>query len=182
MNIYKTIWIAPKKTLEEFGSKNVNNSLFFLPLIFTGFIFAFDISSDISKVFEMKNSFLSLLFSLPIGIGLAFLGFALIIPWLINLFGKIWKGSSTMRQMVNVCSISLIPLNLLLVNQIVLFVFGYEPSLEQVNAGLYYILSFWAFALLIIGVSSVQKFSYVIALLNILISYLPLLIIGLLRN
>ena len=87
-----------------------------------------------------------------------------------------------MRQMVNVCSISVIPLNLLLVNQIVLLVFGYEPTLEQVNAGLYYVLSVWSFALLIIGVSSMQNFSYGIALLNVLISYLPLLIIGLLRN
>lgn len=182
MNVYKDIWLAPRETIEEFESSNVNNSLFFLPLIFSGLVFAFDISSDISRVFEMEASFLGLLFSIPIGIGLAFLGLGLIIPGLINLFGKIWKGSSTMRQMVNVCSISSIPLSLILVNQIVLFVFGYEPSLEQVNAGFYYILSIWSFGLLIIGVSSVQKFSYGIALLNILISYLPLLIIGLMRN
>ena len=182
MIIFKTIWFDPKKTIEEFNSKNVNNSLFFQPLIFTGLVFAFDISSDISGVFEMKKFFLNFLFSLPIGIGLAFLGLALIIPWLIIVFGKIWRGASTMRQMVNVCSISVIPLNLLLVNQIVLLVFGYEPTLEQVNAGLYYVLSVWSFALLIIGVSSMQNFSYGIALLNVLISYLPLLIIGLLRN
>ena len=86
-------------------------------------------------------------------------------PGLVKLVGRIWNGESTMRQMVNVYSISSIPYGLLLIYQLILFAIGEDPLLDRVNAGYSYILWLWSFALLIIGISKIQKFSYGMALL-----------------
>ncbi|MFT7031801.1 MAG: hypothetical protein ACJA2S_000297 [Cyclobacteriaceae bacterium] len=63
-----------------------------------------------------------------------------------------------------------------------LLVIGKDPIFEQVNGGVNYILRLWSFGLLTIGVSTIQKFSYGMALLNILLGYLPFFMIGILKN
>lgn len=44
------------------------------------------------------------------------------------------------------------------------------------------VLWIWAYVLLVIGVSKIQQFSYGMALLNILLSYLPFLLLRLLAK
>lgn len=119
---------------------------------------------------------------IPVGIGLSYLVFSVILPSITRAFGKIWGGQATMRQMANVYSLSLIPHLILLINQIALFAAGQDPTLDNVNAGVDTILRLWTIALLVFGVSRVQKFSYGIALLNVLITYVPFILIALMRQ
>ncbi len=181
MNPYKTIWLNPKQTFSEYIVKNKNQALFSIPLILMGVVFGFDIVNDVGILINGKTEPSTFLFSMLIGIGIAFLIGGLILPGLVNLTGKIWKGQSTMRQLVNVYSISSIPYSLILIYQVILLSTGQEPSTVSLNAGVLYILWIWSFGLLILGISIVQKFSYGLALLNIFISYLPILILGILR-
>lgn len=178
MNPFRTIWLNPKKTFEEFVVNNEDQTLFATPVIILGVSFGLDISTDLVDV--MGTRWASLLAGIPIGIGLSFFIMAFVIPGMIKLFGRIWKGPATMRQLVNVCSIAYIPFCLILVHQIALLLVGEDGTQEQVNQGISYILWLWSFGLLIIGVAKVQHFSYGMALLNILISDLPFIIIGLL--
>jgi len=182
MNPYQTIWLNPKRTFEDFVVKNETQSLFVAPIIILGFIFGLNMTPDINAIIDDEFVWWSLLITMPAGIGIAFLVFGFIMPGLVKLVGRIWKGESTMRQMVNVYSISSIPYGLLLIYQLLLFVSGEDPLVEKVNAGYSYILWLWSFALLIIGISKIQRFSYKMALLNILLSYLPIIIIGILRS
>ncbi len=140
---------------------------------------------EINALLDDEFVWWSLLITIPAGIGMAFLILGFIMPGLVKLVGRIWNGESTMRQMVNVYSLSSIPFGLLLIFQLILFALfalGKDPLLERVNTGLSYILWLWSFGLLIIGISKIQRFSYGMALLNILISYLPVFVIGILRE
>ncbi len=181
MNPYQTIWLNPKQTFTDFVVNNESQSLFALPIIILGLSWGLDLMPEINAILSDEFVWWSLLITIPAGIGTAFLLLGFIIPGLVKLVGRIWKGASTMRQMVNVYSISSIPIGLLLIYQLILFTTGEDPSLDRVNAGLSYILWLWSFGLLIIGVSKIQRFSYKMALLNILLSYLPILIIGIYR-
>ena len=181
MNPYKSIWINPRVTFEELASRE-KQPLLILPIIGNGLIFGLDAYPDIASIFDEGGRIWAFFFALPLGIGLSFLMLGLIIPGLIKFCGKIWKGESTLRKMSNICSLSFFPLNIVLIYQISIFIFGVEPKLENINYGIIYLLWLWSFGLLIIGVAKIQKFKYSIALLNILVSYLPILIFGLLRN
>lgn len=180
MNPYKTIWLYPKRTFSAFVARNEQQSFFAWPIIIMGLSHGLDMAPEISALFDERFVWWSLLITIPIGIGTDLLILGLIMPGLVKLVGRIWNGASTMRQMVNVYSISSIPLGLALIYQLMIFAFGQDPLLEQVNSGLTYLLWLWSFGLLILGVSKTQRFNYGMALLNILLSYLPILIIGLL--
>jgi len=177
MNPYRTIWLNPKRTFEDFVVNNEDQSLFVMPFIILGIGFGLDMSTDTSAIISerLANLFLNLL----LGIGASFFVMALVIPGMIKLFGKIWKGPATMRQLVNVCSLAYIPFSLIVIHQIILTIAGGTGGMDDVNQGISYILWLWSFGLLIIGVAKVQRFSYGMALLNILISDLPFILIGL---
>lgn len=179
MNVYKNIWLSPKLTFEEISKHT--QSVYLLPLIIIGFVFSFDLVGKIDGLLGEGSFLWSLLITIPAGMAVSFLVFALIVPGLVRLFGKIWKGAATMKQLINVCSVAFIPYSLILIYQVILFAFGQEPSLDQVNGGINYILYLWSFGLLVVGVAKVQKFSYGMALLNILLSYSPIFFIGLMR-
>lgn len=181
MNPYKSIWLNPRVTFEELASRE-KQPLLVLPIIGNGLIFGLDTYPDIASIFDEGEGIWAFFFALPLGIGLSFLMLGLIIPGLIKFCGKIWKGESTLRKMVNVCSLSFFPLSIILIYQVSIFIFGADPKMENINNGIIYLFWLWSFGLLIIGVAKIQKFKYGIALLNILVSYLPILIFGLLRN
>ncbi|MFC3881865.1 Yip1 family protein [Algoriphagus namhaensis] len=181
MDLYKSIWLNPKATFEELASRE-KQPLLVLPIIAAGFISGLDSYPDIASIFDEGEKVWAFILAMASGIGFSFLMLGLIIPGLIKLFGKIWKGESTLRKMVNVCSLSLFPLCLVLIYQFSIFVFGIEPSLENLNYGIIYLVWLWSFGLLIIGVAKIQRFNYGMALLNVLVGYLPLLIFGLLRS
>lgn len=181
MNPYRTIWLNPTQTFTDFVVNNKSQSLFALPIIIMGVSLGLDMTPEISNLIDEEFVWWSLLITIPTGIGTAFLTLGFLSPGLVKLVGQIWSGKSTMRQMVNVYSISSIPFGFLLVYQLILFFIGEEPLLNRVNAGLSYVIWLWSFGLLIIGISKIQQFSYGMALLNILLGYLPIIIIGIFR-
>lgn len=181
MNPYQTIWLNPKRIFTDSVVNNESQSLFALPIIIMGLSLGLDMTPEINALFDDEFVWWCLLITIPAGVGIAFLVLGFIMPSLVKLVGRIWNGKSTMRQMVNVYSISSIPFGLLLIYQILLFALDEDPLLDRVNAGLSYILWLWSFGLLILGISKIQGFSYGMALLNILLSHLPWLIIGILR-
>ncbi|MEP1033227.1 YIP1 family protein [Ekhidna sp.] len=179
-------FIADNVYIKDKGFANIalkdEQPLFAWPIVILGLSLSLDMAPDISALIDVGFVWWSLLIALPIGIGAAFLILGLIMPGLVRLFGRMWAGQATMRQMVNVYSISSAPFCITIIYQLFQFFFLEDPSLENVNQGLSYIIWLWGFGLLIIGVSKVQKFSYGMALLNIMLSYLPILVLGLIRN
>ena len=180
MDPYRTIWFTPKRTFEDFFELEQKKPVYFLPFLIMGVTFAISQASEIGNLFGDISLLWTASIMIPIGVGVIYLIFGLILPSLIKLFGSIWKGNTTFRQMTNVYSISIIPYGIFLIYQVGLFATGKEPVLDNVNAGVDYILRLWTFGLLIIGVARVQRFSYGFALLNLLLTYLPFLLIGLL--
>ena len=128
MTIYQTIWLNPKRTFEEAVASRTEQPLFALPILAIGIIFALDLYPEISGLLGDDDSTWSLTFVIPIGIGISFLIMALIIPGLIRLIGKIWKGPATMRQIINVCSLSLIPYCFILIYQLAFLAFDIDPG------------------------------------------------------
>ena len=175
MNPFKTIWLKPRRTFEEFVLNNESQSLFGIPIIILGISIGLNEYANSNEL-----SLTDLLTGILIGIGMSFLILGLAIPGMILVFGRIWKGQATMRQLANVCSISYIPFCVIFINQLVLITIGENGALDLVNQGVLLVLWIWSFSLLVVGVAVVQRFSYGLALLNILISDLPFLIIGLL--
>lgn len=181
MNPYNSIWINPRVTFAEVADRE-KQSILVLPIIGNGLIFGLDAYPDIASLFAEGEKIWAFFLALPFGVGLSFLMLGFIIPSLIRLSGKIWKGESTLRKMVNVCSLSFLPFSFILLYQVSFFSFGGDPKVDSLNYGVVYLFWLWSFGLLIIGVAKTQRFTYGVAFLNILISYLPFLILGLLRS
>ena len=179
INPYKDIWFRPKLIFENLG-QDLAHSFFKLPIILIGCSFGLDASTRLDSISDYQ--IVRILISAPICIGMCLLIFGLIYPWTIRLFGRIWNGESTKIQMMNVVSISSIPFGFFLIPQSIHLVLGQSPTIDAINPGLRYLIQIWSFSLIIIGVARVQKFSYGMALLNILLSYLPILILALLRS
>jgi hypothetical protein len=106
MNPYKSIWINPRITFDELASRE-KQPLLALPIIGIGLIVGLNSYPDIASLFDEGEKIWAFLLALPLGIGFSFFALGLIIPGLIKLSGKIWKGESTLRKMVNVCSLRL---------------------------------------------------------------------------
>ena len=180
---YQTIWFNPKKTIEAFLNNRSKQSIYGIPLFVYGISLGISIGHDLYLLYDKNPSFsirlLTLAMSALIGIGLTSLSFGLIIPWLTSLTGKIWNGTSSSNEIANVYSLSLIPYCLFLPYQLILLITGLDPSQESINAGFQFILWLFCLRTLIIGISVTQNFNYGISLLNILLAFLPLVLIRL---
>ncbi|QCK16563.1 Yip1 family protein [Mangrovivirga cuniculi] len=179
--IYKNIWLSPGQTFEELKGRSYLKSIFIVPFIILGLVYGLDFTPALSNIFGGENKLLSWIMSLAFGLIFTFFWLGLVLPGLIKLVGNFWNGPATFRQLINICSIAFIPYTFIIFYQLALLAFGKEPSLDQVNSVLDYLLRLWSFILLVIGVSRVQKFSYKIALVNILLCYLPLILVELIR-
>jgi len=183
---YLTIWTKPRATFENFFNERTNNSIFGLPFIIYGFSLGLTMGEDLTALFDVNPSLgerlLSYLFATILSTGIAFLILGQVQPWMIKVVGKIWNGAASTRQLANVNSLSSIPHCLILLYQIILFALGKDPSTYSVNPFFQYALWLITFRIFLIGLSIAQKFSYGIALLNFLISILPIVILKLALN
>jgi hypothetical protein len=182
MNPYKTIWLNPSDTFDFYAKEDEIRPLFFIPILVMGLSMGLDQAPDISKVLESEFTWWSLAISVPVSVGMSFLILAGLMPWLLRKVGRIWNASSTNRQMTNIISISTIPYSCIVIYQFLKLLIEQNPAIENINSGLNFILYTWTFGLLILGVSKVQKLSYGLAILNIILAYLPLFILGILRG
>lgn len=179
MNVYKQILLTPKRAFENRAFNKEKQPLLKLPFFIMIAILSFDVLPEIG-FFAKENPIWSLLITIVISAGVTFLMLGLVVPGLIKLFGYIWKGEATMRQMVNVSAASYFPFILILIYQLSMFALGQETISHSINSGVNYVIWLWSLSLFIIGVAKVQGFSYGTALLNILISYTPFIVIGVL--
>lgn len=182
MNPYASIWLQPKQTIENFFDSKDKQPLYFLPILIAGASFSINMTPEIGGLYAEDYPAWFSIVLLPLGIGISFLIFAFILPGLTRAFGKIWNGQATMRQMVNAYSLSIIPMLIILIYQVILFASETEPVFENMNSSIEYILRLWTLALLVLGVAKIQGFSYGIALLNVFITYSPFILIALLRQ
>lgn len=128
---------------------------------------------------SIGDRLLAYLIASLISIGLSFLLIGHVQPWMIKIAGKIWNGAATTRQLANVSSLSGIPHILILLYQLIILALGKDPSIYAINPLFEYALWVFTFRIFLIGLSMVQKFSYGIALLNFVISFLPIVILKL---
>lgn len=180
---YLTIWTKPRATFEYFFNERKSNAIFGLPFVIYGFSMGLTMGEDISALFDdnptVSIRLLSYFIAIILSTGLAFLVLGQIQPWMIKVVGKIWGGAASTRQLANVNSLSAIPYCLILLYQLILFALGKDPSIYSVNLFFQNVLWVVTFRIFLIGLSIAQKFSYGIALLNFLISILPLVILRL---
>lgn len=179
MNPYRSIWVNPGKTFNTLAAAKDSQSLILAPFVILGISMALDLTYGTNGYNEGDPGFGELLTNFIMGVIIAYLIFAFAFPGLIKLVGRIWKGAATLTQLSNVISISLIPFSLILMYQIMLMLFDMQPLFENVYGGLHFIVVLWYFGLSIIGVAKVQRFTYVFALMNILLSILPFFLLKL---
>lgn len=183
MNPYKSIWLNPKNTFEELAQLGDKQPLIIFPIIVFGISLGLDSAQDVGSTLGNDQKAIGVILSIVLSIAIGYIILGFILPGMIKLVGKLWNGAATLTQLTNVLAISLIPYTLILFHQVLMFVFGVNPNLEEIYGGLIYVIWFWFFSLSIIGVSKVQSFSYGFALLNILVSQIPIILIRLiLRN
>ncbi|RED96029.1 YIP1 family protein [Marinoscillum furvescens] len=182
-NPYLTIWTKPRSTFESFFYERFSQSTYGLPFIIYGISFGLNMGPEIYLLFDVnpepQYKLLTYVLTSLVGVGATYLILGILNPWLMNLIGKIWKGEASTSELANVHSLAGIPFCLMLTYQLFLLLIRAEPTLANINAGFQYVLWIVGFRLLVIGVSVAQKFSYGMALLNILMAYLPYVIIRL---
>lgn len=184
---YKTIWFNPKRTFQSFNIDQSNNTtIYYIPFFVLGISFGLSVGNEVSLLIDTNPpwSLKLIIYILSSLIGICFIAFSfgLIVPWVTHLIGKIWNGTASKKEITNVYSLSLIPYILFVPYQCTLLVFRLNPSHESINAGFQFLLWIISIRALIIGISTVQKFSYSISLLNILLAILPFLMMSLIMK
>lgn len=178
-NPYLTIWTKPKETFETFFSEREGNPTYGFPFVVNGISLGLFNGANTVAIFNINptlyDKFIAYTFSIAVSIGLVYLFLGLIQPWFVQVIGQLWKGQASRNKIANVNSLSIIPYCLVLLYQLILLIQWQEPL---INEGIHYLIWLLSFRILVMGVAMVQKFSYGLALLNILLSLLPF---GLLR-
>lgn len=177
---FRDIWFSPAKTFQALASRGKGQKLYVWPVIIVGLTWGLELAPSLSLSLEEGSFSTVIAIALPIAIVAAFIVLCLLFPVLVLLTGKLWRGKASMRQLANVFSIASIPYGLLLIYLVLLIATGNFSGADNVSGIFTYILTLWTFVLLVIGVSKVQGFSYAIATLNLIVAYLPILLLGLL--
>ncbi len=182
MKLYIDIWLQPIKTITEFVSEGNKKDVPVIPYLIFGANLGLDMVPGIMDNTNLNNHYSIIPFTIPISILLILVVFRFTIPFMIRTVGLLWKGVASNKQLAKACSISLIPYTLIALAQIILLLIEVEISSDVFDFSARSIILCWSFILLVIGVAKAQHFSYGFALLNIILSYLPFLLLSLLRS
>ncbi|MEQ8714975.1 MAG: hypothetical protein RIC80_18290 [Cyclobacteriaceae bacterium] len=178
--------MKPRATIEEFFNGKRGDSIFLPPIFVLGLSVALESGQDINSMVAIDSSpidvALSYIISLLLSLALTFLFVVLVHPWLTKTIGRLWNGKATSPQIANVFSLALIPHFLILAYQILAILAQIDPSQSYMNAGVDFILYLVSLRILLIGISVIQEFSYGFALLNLLMTALPYLLVSLIIN
>ena len=174
-----TIWYKPSETFDYLLEKKTqNNSIYFI-FYLIGLIIA--IPSILNSNLFRTMSPIAVVFAIIIAIVIAGLSLQYLWVFIFWIFGQIFHGKATNEEIRIVFVYSSIPLlfkTFLLIFQVVNYMQG---QIQYENIGLYNNLTNLLLLVIflrffVIGLSKVQKFSYLYAMLNFL---LPMMIIGL---
>ena len=173
-NPYYTIWFSPTKTVKGVLSKKVKFKYHF-PILVAAISNSF--GNDIAKEFgfELTGS----LIILTILTGFNYWIGAYFFPWWFKVTGKIWNGAAQFSQLQNVFGLAVIPIILIFAYQLLSLSIGEFVNEYQVNYSVRFVAWIFYARTLIIGIAKSQGFSYGIAIVNIVISSIPFIIIAL---
>ena len=180
---YYTIWIHPRLTFIAFFANREQKGIYPLPFIFFGISIGLAMNSTLAETIELEGGpqaeLMLLGFTSALAIAMIYLLLGVIQPFLIRTIGKIWNGQATQNELANVFSLAYIPYGLLMIYQIALLLTGQDPTLDQVNGGLLFVIWLLSIRNLVIGVAVVQQLNVLYALVNIVLSFLPFLLLQL---
>lgn len=180
-NPFLSIWTKPRWTIEHFTRKHESDSLYILPFIFYGIYAGLEISKDVELLFDANPTL-----EIKIGaratcilcaIALIILILGKVQPWFIQLIGRLWNGKATVNQLGTVSALAHIPYILVLIYEIIAMPLGIDSSTNPYYFIFSYIIQILVIRITIIGISKAQKFGYLFALMNWLLSFLPILLI-----
>ena len=184
LNPFLTIWTKPRWTIDHFIYNQRSDSLYILPFIFYGIYVGLEISKDIELLFDANPTLEITIGARAIcilcAIALIILVLGKVQPWIIKLIGRLWNGKATVNQLGTVSALAHIPYILVLIYEIITLSLGIDSSTNPYYFLFSYILQILVIRITIIGVSKAQKFGYIFALMNWLLSFLPILLIQLL--
>lgn len=174
-NPYLSTWFRPSETLNKILTRQIKFN-YRIPILLSAIsMFLGELSGNM----DLGVGFAIILFF--IGLILYYLFLTKLIPWLIIKIGLIWGGKSGHEEMVLVIGLAQVPVLLILLEQIIFLGFGKIIPDTSVNILIQWIAWIFYLRILIIGIAKVQGFTYSMALLNIAITFLPFLLISLLR-
>lgn len=175
MKPWTSIWVKTKETIDQFKDSNwVNGQGLLLYFIF-GINAASE--SDIPRLFGYESKLEGLIIVLITIILLGLLGGLILrAVWtnLIFYFGKIWKGQASRKNIDTVIALSLIPEIFKLVNLILSYITQDNIEDAKINYVVIIICALLTFRIFIVGLSRVQKFSYAISILNVVVPQITL--------
>lgn len=180
-NPFLTIWTKPRWTFDQFFYKSQSDSLYGWPFLIIGIYAGLISSRDMELMLGINSSvWVKILASLLI-ILLATGGLILVLgkiqPWLMQKIGLLWNGKATINQLGTVNSFAQIPHSLIVTYQLIVLSLGIDSTLNPYYFVFSYIIQILVIRITIIGISKAQKFGYVFALMNWLLSFLPILLI-----
>lgn len=181
MSLYLNIWLHPIKTITDAVANENKKPVPFLPILILGISTAIDMSPDFMHLLNIAEIYWALLATFPITLVFILLIFRLVFPFLIRIVGLLWKGVASHKQLAKACSIALLPYSLILISQVIILLSDVMINSETFDFSARAVITFWSFVLLVIGVAKSQQFTYGFAVLNILLCYLPLILLSLLR-
>ncbi len=168
MNPLLSVWFNAGKTIDYYESRGwdekLNNIIFFI----VGLTVALDI-----LLLDSINTPTKLLVLAPLAILIGgLLKFTL--PRVLKLIGRIWKGNAELTSITGVVALSFVPHGFLFIYKALSLMAYSEP---RVLLSLEYVVWLFEIKILIVGIARVQRFTYVIAALNI---FLPSIIVTIL--
>lgn len=171
MNPYINIWLQPTSTI-RFVLDRKTKFIPVLPLVITSLAVAWSILTHTSNTFMI---FVFLVFATLTTYAIM----AYLLPELVTKFGKVWHGLGTFKSIQLVFALSGIPILLILVLQILCFLFPEVKEAAEINYTIKIFAGILCVRNLIIGISIAQGFTYTQSLLNLVVSLLPLLLVRL---
>ena len=144
----------------------------FFPIIGIGLLIGLSILPQLELLVTVWEG---MIIAWALGILTMFIVLVLLMPTVTLLIGKLWRGNAEWTQLVQVYCISFTPMTMLIPVKISMLLLG-EAEYKELGYLLYLITWFWSMALLITGISKVQKFRHGLTLLNILFIYLIILL------
>ncbi|RDI13240.1 Yip1 family protein [Flavobacterium sp. AG291] len=176
-NLFKKIITAPKEAFRFIADHQYEKHMVQL-LVLAGMTSGLD--KAVEKTMAGDSGIISALIYTIIGGLFGWIGYY-IFSGILSLTGRWLGGEGRTDTILPVISYAAIPTIATIPLLIVRYAIGFEPIVFDIKFVVYYVvlfieiaLSFWALALLVIGLAQVQRFSIGKAILNIL---LPILII-----
>lgn len=173
-NPYFSVWFKSGETINKVLAGDVSFK-FYIPILLAA------LSAFIGD-WKGGSIFVGSLIVIVVGTAMLYFISSHFLPWLILKTGNIWKGQANMRKLKLVFGLAHIPLLPILILQLLTLPLGQIQPPDNVNNVVQIIAWIFNVRILIIGISKVQGFTYGLAILNIVLSVLPFVVLRLMME